>query len=159
MNRVVLFQVLLFAIGTMNAVVRIQRIENHTPIGVYRIDLSGERKLTIPPSAAIEVDDLLCITSRNNFGIACLQGGYDPIYLDFKENVFTCMRENKEVGDSYMITMWMGPQTVFEDQKTYIPVCCGEDGAFNLIIHTDGLPELKPLFQASFLAETKIEVA
>lgn len=139
--------ILLCIQSTSHAAVRIVEIENRTPTGMYAIELSAQNRVIIPNATAVTFDDLLDYNIRKNIAMACIQGDYDPIYVELREGIFKCDQQH----DSYTASMWVGPQTVFDNQKTIIPLCCKEDASFRLIIHEDGTPELAVVSSAYFM--------
>lgn len=126
--------------------IRIARIENYTTNGVFSIDLTDQKTVIIPPQTARDFDALLSYTLRQRVDIACLQGDYDPIYIEMKEGEAAC----DEDSNCVMLVAWLGPQTVFSNNKNYIPFCCGKNAAFKLVIHEKGEVEILPMEDARY---------
>lgn len=147
MNIKKLYIVLMCAICTVQASLRIEVIENRTADGLYTINLAGQTKIYVPPMSAVSVDDLLGTTLRNRIEMACIQGEYDPIYVNFEQGIFKCDKDH----NSYMITLWIGTQTCLPSAKTYIPFCARTDAALKLVILESGIPEIEVLNNGYFL--------
>lgn len=144
-KKIVLFALSVF-ICLINPTLRIQEIENRTPDGLYTIQLN-RGKMYIPPLTKVIVDDLLGTSLRYYIEIACIKGEYDPIFINFEQDIFKCDGNL----NAYIISMWIGAQTCLPSKKTFIPFCASTDAALKLLINEDGIPELFVRHGGNFL--------
>lgn len=137
-----------FWICSLYPVVRFEKIENRTFDGTYKIFLDTTHSVLLSPREKGGFAQYL--TTGNKMPIikiACLQGEYQPIFMQAYENIFTYEGTKRSVK----FALWQGSPAADNDEKTFISTYAGSQAVYGLIIHRDGIPEIVCLQDCGFV--------
>ncbi|MCL4379983.1 hypothetical protein M1466_00615 [Candidatus Dependentiae bacterium] len=135
-------------IAPTEAVIQIGTIENRTFDGVFKVFLERDHSVLLSPREKGGFANYLTTGGQIPIvKIACMQGEYEPIFVQAFENIFTYAGDKRSVK----IALWVGAPSVDDEQKTFISTYAGSDARYGLIIHRDGIPEIICLEHCDFL--------
>lgn len=145
MNKNTTLFFLILVINTLSGIVKIGSIENRTQDGWFKVYLDQVNAALVPPLKRVNFQDHVTIGGHiPELKIACIQGEYEPIFVQPLENYFKESNASLvlQARRSVVISLWLTAPLIDSEHKTFIDTMAGPNATYGLVIHSNGIPEI-----------------
>lgn len=153
MNKCIKILSAILIVNSISGIVKIGSVENRTHDGWFKVYLDQVNAAMVPPRKKVNFQDHVNIGGYiPELKIACIQGEYEPIFVQSVENYFKESNASLalQAKRSVIISLWLTAPLVDSEHKTFIDTMAGPNATYGLVIHANGIPEIIILQDAEF---------